>query len=128
MSSFYNLATVCPYKKEDCTENERLTLDPHLTERLAKSRDYDELKYLWTQWRDHSGKLMRSDYKNYVQLMNELAKENGYPNAGLYWQSDFEDPEFEELVDKTWLTVKPLYDQLHQYMKFKLIEIYGNWS
>lgn len=39
MSSIYNKATVCPYKNPNCQENERLTLDPDISKRMAVSRD-----------------------------------------------------------------------------------------
>lgn len=44
---------------------------------MTKSENYDELKWAWEQWRDKSGKLMRSEYKKYVALVNEVAKLNG---------------------------------------------------
>lgn len=128
MTTIYNSATVCPYEEQNCnaTSTNRLTLDPDISDRMAKSRNFDELKYLWIQWRKASGKLMRRNYKDYVTLMNEVAIGNGYPTAADYWKSDFEDPMFEQNIDKLWSEVKPLYDTLHTYMKYKLIEIYGN--
>lgn len=128
MTSIYNLATVCPFEDQNCPDKSenRLTLDPDITERFAKSRNFDELLYLWKAWRDESGKLMRSDYMDYVEILNEVATHNGYADASEYWQADFEEPHFEELVDDLWLKVKPLYDELHTYMRYKLISIYGN--
>lgn len=127
MTSIYNSATVCPYNKQNCSANspDRLSLDPQISDRFAKSRDYDELKYLWVEWRESTGKLMRSNYETYVDLMNRVAVGNNYTDASLYWQSDFEEPHFEEMVDNLWLDVEPLYDQLHTYMRYKLIAIYG---
>lgn len=127
MSSVYNTATVCPFDEQNCSKNSknRLTLDPDLDQRMAESRNFDELKYYWEQWRNESGKLMRTDYENYVDVMNEMAKGNGYANAGDYWKSSFEDAKFEEKIDALWLKVKPLYEALHSYMRYKLIDIYG---
>lgn len=127
MSSVYNTATVCPFEEQNCSETSknRLTLDPHITDKLASSRNFDELKYLWIKWRDASGKKMRSDYKIYVDLMNKVAVGNEHTDASAYWKDDFEDPNFEATVDALWLQVKPLYDQLHTYMRYKLMEIYG---
>lgn len=127
MSSIYNKATVCPFKQQNCSENspDRLTLDPHITERFAVSRDFDELQYLWKQWHDASGKLMRSQYHVYVELMNKVAIGNKFKDAAEYWKNDFETENFDQVIDKLWLDVKPLYDELHTYMRFKLIEIYG---
>lgn len=130
MVSIYNTATVCPYEEQNCsaTSKNRLTLDPDISERMATSRNFDELKYLWIQWRNESGKQMRSDYKEYVALINEVAKGNGYSNGADYWKSEFEDPMFEQNIDNLWSEVKPLYDALHTYMKYKLIGIYGKYA
>lgn len=127
MSAVYNSATVCPFAEQNCSKDakNRLTLDPEIEERLSESRNFDELKYLWTQWRDQSGKLMRSDYEKYVDIMNEMAKGNGFANAAEHWKSSFEDAKFEEKIDALWTKVEPLYDALHSYMRYKLIDIYG---
>lgn len=129
MQSIYNKATVCPFENKNCAESspDRLTLDPHISDRFTKSRNYEELKYLWIEWHKQSGKLMRNDYKEYVELMNKVAVGNGYKDASEYWQVDFEDPNFEKNVDDLWLAVKPLYDELHKYMRRKLIDIYGKY-
>lgn len=128
MTSIYNQATVCPFEEQNCSETSenRLTLDPHITKRFAESRNFDELKYLWVKWRDASGKRMRSKYQDYVDLMNEMANKNGHPDASVMWKDVFEAPNFESIVDDLWIKVKPLYDELHTYMRYKLMEIYGN--
>jgi peptidyl-dipeptidase A len=56
---------------------EGLTLDPEISAIMTKSQDYDELKWAWEQWREKSGKLMRGDYKKYVELVNKAATLNG---------------------------------------------------
>ena len=91
------------------------------------SRDFDELKYLWVQWHDATGPKMRASYKDYVDLMNEASKGNGFKNAAECWKDAFEDQQFEEHVDALWLKVKPLYDELHNYMRHKLLKIYGKY-
>ena len=44
---------------------------------MAESRDYDELLFAWKGWRDSAGKVLRNDYKRYVELANAAAKLNG---------------------------------------------------
>lgn len=44
---------------------------------MAESRDYDELLFAWKGWRDAAGKVLRQDYKRYVELANTAAKLNG---------------------------------------------------
>lgn len=127
MTTIYNSATVCPYKNQNCAKDDpnRLTLDPHISERFAVSRDYDELKYLWIKWHEASGQKIKTSYQDYVTLMNEVGKGNGYKNAAEYWKGEFEDQQFEEHVDALWEKVKPLYNELHTYMRLKLLNIYG---
>jgi peptidyl-dipeptidase A len=48
-----------------------------MEEVISKSRDYDELIYVWKGWRDVSGAKMRDDYKKYVELSNLAAEKNG---------------------------------------------------
>lgn len=52
-------------------------MDPEISAIMTKSENYDELKWAWEQWRENSGKKMRSEYKNYVDLVNKAAKLNG---------------------------------------------------
>lgn len=44
---------------------------------MAESRDYDELLFAWKGWRDSAGKVLRQDYKRYVELANKAATLNG---------------------------------------------------
>lgn len=126
MLTIYNKATVCPYTNQQCNKTkEGLTLDPHITDRFAQSRDFDELKYLWKEWHDNSGKLMRTNYTNYVNLINKVAIGNGFPDGSKWWQSHYEDEHFSENIDRIWSQIEPLYNELHTYMRYKLIEIYG---
>lgn len=48
-----------------------------ITHIMATSRDYEELKYVWEQWHDKSGKLMPDDYVQYVRINNDAAVLNG---------------------------------------------------
>lgn len=81
MEGIYNRAKICPFNNQDCDlTTEGLTLDPEIVEIMASSEDYDELKWAWEQWRNNSGKLMRSEYLKYVELVNKAAVENGNLN------------------------------------------------
>lgn len=77
MLGIYSQATICPYKQPNCTTDEALTLDPEIEQIMAHSVDYDELAYVWNEWREKTGKLMRNDYKKYVDVMNTAARANG---------------------------------------------------
>lgn len=42
---------------------------------MANSRDYDTLLRAWKGWRDETGKKIRTQYAEYVQLNNEGVRE-----------------------------------------------------
>lgn len=126
MTTIYSAAKICPYEKQICDLTlEGLPVSPNITDRFATSKNTDELKYLWKSVRDNTGKMMREQYKTYVNLMNTAAKGNNYEDASEWWQSQYETDYFESQIDELWQQIKPLYDELHTYVRYKLINIYG---
>ncbi|KAK7872177.1 hypothetical protein R5R35_001739 [Gryllus longicercus] len=125
MTSTYSTAKICPYKKQACALNEMLSLDPGIEEIISKSRDYDELTYVWKAWRDASGKLMRENYKKYVQLNNKAAEMNGFEDMGEMWRHDYDSESLKEEMLGLWETIEPLYVELHKYVRTKLKQHYG---
>ena len=95
---------------------------------MGESRDPSALKEMWESWHDNVGKPMRADYAREVEIANAGARELGYADVGAMWRSQYDMPadDFAKLVDKLWLQVKPLYDQLHCYTRTKLNEKYGD--
>ncbi|MCL4671802.1 MAG: M2 family metallopeptidase [Sphingomonadaceae bacterium] len=95
---------------------------------MGTNRNPDELKEMWASWHDNVGAPMKDDYVRMVALMNEGAKELGYADAGALWRSNYDmDPDaFAGLTDELWLEVKPLYESLHTYVRWKLNEKYGD--
>jgi peptidyl-dipeptidase A len=101
------------------------TLDD-LSEVIAKSRNYDELRDAWVGW--HSiAKPMRSKYQRFVELANEGSRELGYKDLGVMWRSGYDMPadDFEKESERLWSQVEPLYEQLHCYARKRLAERYG---
>jgi peptidyl-dipeptidase A len=98
-----------------------------IEEAMGTIRDPERLKEMWTSWHDNVGAPMRDDYTRLVSIANEGAKELGYEDVGAMWRSgyDMSDAEFAREMDRLWLQVKPLYDQLHCYVRAKLSEHYG---
>ena len=94
---------------------------------MGKVRDPEKLKEMWTSWHNNVGAPMRDDYIRLVTIANEGAKELGYADVGAMWRSGYDMPadEFAREMDRLWLQVKPLYDQLHCYVRAKLHEHYG---
>ena len=99
-----------------------------IEEKMGTSRNPNELAEMWASWNDNVGKPMRADYAREVEIANQGAKELGYADVGAMWRSQYDMPadDFAKLVDKLWLQVKPLYDQLHCYTRAKLNEKYGD--
>ena len=44
---------------------------------MATSTNYDELEYVWSEWRNAAGRTVRKQYIEYVDLNNKAAKANG---------------------------------------------------
>ncbi|ABS25988.1 M2 family metallopeptidase [Anaeromyxobacter sp. Fw109-5] len=97
-----------------------------LEEVLAKSRSYPELLDAWTGWHTISRE-MRPLYERLVTLGNEGAREIGFSDLGDLWRADYDmAPEaFEADVGRLWAEVKPLYDELHCYVRGRLQQAYG---
>ena len=128
METIYNDGKVCPFTNQNCdlTKDAYWTLNPDLEERLAKSDDPEELLYVFEKWHEATGKKMRDDFKQYVALVDKIAKANGYEEYGQVWRAKYEDENFEESVQVLWKGVEPLYNELHTYVRHKLIDKYGD--
>lgn len=123
MESIYSTAKICDYNdKTKCS----LSLEPEITEILRNSRDPEELKHVWLEWRNASGKKCRKLFEEYVQLSNEAAKLNNMTDLAELWNFDFESDNFENEILELWSQVEPLYLQLHAYVRRKLNEKYGD--
>lgn len=93
---------------------------------MAKSRKYDELLDAWRGWRTISPP-MRKSYTRFVEIMNEGARELGFQDTGDLWKSgyDMSSQQFEVEADRLWQQVKPLYEQVHCYVRGRLSKHYG---
>jgi len=62
-----------------------------------------------------------------VELSNEGAHELGFADLGELWRTgyDMTPAQFEQDTDRLWGQVKPLYDQLHCYVRARLQQRYG---
>ncbi|REL35095.1 M2 family metallopeptidase [Thalassotalea euphylliae] len=97
-----------------------------MSSKMATSRDYDELLELWQGWRTVSPD-MKPLYERQAELGNEGAQALGYADVGAMWRSKYDMPadEFAKELDRLWGQVKPLYDDLHCYVRAELGEHYG---
>uniref|UniRef100_A0A0P4W2J2 Angiotensin-converting enzyme n=1 Tax=Scylla olivacea TaxID=85551 RepID=A0A0P4W2J2_SCYOL len=122
MGTIYSTAKICDYKKKDSC---KLNLEPELTRILRTSRDYGELEHVWKMWRSASGRRMRGHYQQFVKLANKAAKLNDFENMGEMWIYPYESDTFRSDLQHLFMQLKPLYEQLHAYVRRKLREYYG---
>ncbi|XP_041066850.1 angiotensin-converting enzyme 2 [Carcharodon carcharias] len=131
MAAIYGTGTVCyPSEPSQCME-----LEPGLTKLMANSKDYNERLWAWEGWRVNVGKRLRPLYEGYVELKNKAAKMNGYEDYGDYWRGNYETDDDEEYaysrkdllrdVKSLFGEIKPLYRELHAYVRAKLGDTFG---
>ncbi|XP_041460863.1 angiotensin-converting enzyme-like [Lytechinus variegatus] len=119
MKGRYSTGKVC---KEDGT---CYNLNPGLSKIMASSRNYSELLWAWDSWRAAVGPANRQDFVRYVVLKNKVAVANGESNAATYWQSAYGNETFPVMVEELYQQIRPLYEQLHAYVRRKLYGVYG---
>jgi len=97
-----------------------------ISEIMSTSRDPKKLLDAWKGWSD-TARPAREDYRRFVELTNEGARELGYSDAGAMWRSKYDMPAeaFSAEIDRLWGQVKPLYDSLHCYVRSNLTKQYG---
>ena len=102
-----------------------LPLDPDLYKILGKSRNYTELEFAWKGWRDATGPKMKLVYQDFVNALNIGARENKWKDYGEYVRSWYEvGDRLESIAEALWLDLKPFYEELHAYVRFKLRKRY----
>jgi peptidyl-dipeptidase A len=94
---------------------------------MRQLRDPAKLAEVWTKWNDYAA-VMKPDFARMVEIANDGARELGYKDVGALWRSgyDMTPEDFEAETDRLWGQVKPLYDQLHCYVRAELNAKYGD--
>ncbi|MFI5173302.1 MAG: M2 family metallopeptidase [Terriglobia bacterium] len=121
MTSDYGKGKYCPEgEKGKC-----LTLND-MERILATSRNPEELRQIWLGWHKVSPPY-RPRYMRFVELANKGAREMGFKDVGVMWRSNYDmSPEaFAAEMERLWQQVKPLYDSLYTYTRWKLAKQYG---
>ncbi len=108
-----------------CSMETCYSLDPDLTDIMALSRDYELLLWTWKSWSDTIGTKTKSLFSQSILLQNKMAIENGYGDLSEYWLEDFEEENFENIMDYLYEEIRPVYQQLHAYVRRKLRNFYG---
>jgi len=121
MEGIYGAGKDCgPDGKGKCRDLEQLE------EVVNRSHDPKALLDAWVGW--HAvGRQIRPLYERFVVLANEGARDNGFADLGALWRSAYDMPpeDFERETDRIWAQVKPLYDELHCYVRAGLQKQYG---
>ena len=107
------------------TADKCLTL-PDMEDILRDSRDPKELLEVWMGWRTVSPP-MRRKYERFVELSNKGARGMGFADTSMLWRSryDMSPTAFTKELERLWKQLKPPYDSLHAYTRYRLIEKYG---
>ncbi|KFB53819.1 hypothetical protein ZHAS_00022060 [Anopheles sinensis] len=126
MNKNFDNVNVCQYRNEtNCNIKVVVTLNSEW-KMMAKSRDPEELKHYWVQWHDAAGKPVRKDFEKYVTLRQEAAQLNNITYSADYWLRKYDDSSFEAQIDAAIKQIRPLYEQLHAYVRYKLRKVYGS--
>ncbi|XP_025083196.1 angiotensin-converting enzyme-like isoform X2 [Pomacea canaliculata] len=120
MLEIYSKAKVC------LTPDTCLPLDPDVSDIMAKNRSYDGLAHVWTSWRDATGRKMKDLYAEFVRLGNEGVRTLGHTDMGEYWRSLYADDNFQSELETLLHQLQPLYQQLHAYVRNRLLKFYGD--
>ncbi len=95
---------------------------------MGTLRDPKQTAEIWQSWHEITGRPMRQDYTQLVEIANAGAKELGYADTGAMWRSqyDMSPEEFVAMEDRLLAELDPLYRQLHCYTRTKLNQKYGD--
>jgi peptidyl-dipeptidase A len=123
LDGMYGKGKYCP---GNTTDTSKCLGIEELDSLMAKTRDPKQLLDYWTGWHSISPP-MRDKYARLVTLSNLGAQEFGFKDTGDLWRSgyDMTPAEFSAELERTWTQLQPLYDELHAYVRFKLIQKYG---
>ncbi|XP_022119819.2 angiotensin-converting enzyme [Pieris rapae] len=122
MKSTYAKATICDFIDQSKCD---LTIEPGVTDVFSSSENAEELKHAWLEWHKAAGAASKSNFTEYVNMYNEAAKLNGFDNVAQWWLSEYETDDIEEQLANLWTQVKPLYQQIHAYVRRHLRLKYG---
>ncbi|WP_371764462.1 M2 family metallopeptidase [Massilia sp.] len=125
MTGAYGKAKYCPAAAAGAAKPDCMPLG-ELEKVLATSHDPARLKEVWLGWHAQSP-AYKQDYAKYVELSNKGARAMGYADTGALWRSryDMAPDAFSAEMERLWQQVKPLYDSLHTYTRYKLRQAYG---
>ncbi|XP_017853861.1 angiotensin-converting enzyme [Drosophila busckii] len=123
MESNYAKVKVCDFKDAKKCD---LALEPEIEEIITKSRNPEELKYYWREFYDKAGTAVRPQFEKYIELNTKAAHLNNFTSGAEVWLDEYEDPTFEKQLEAIFAEIRPLYEQVHGYVRYRLRQHYGN--
>ena len=110
---------------------------------MINSESYSERLWSWLGWRTNVGDAIRPHFETYIEMKNKWAQVNGFDDYGQYWRSDYEmeNDNFNDLgililrqfkmqnivlALEEFEKIKPLYQELHAYVRHRLAETFGD--
>lgn len=128
LESLYGKGKYCSPKlkgKGNERSSDCLALE-ELSDVLAKERDYDLLLEAWRGWHTVAPP-MRPMFARLVELGNKGARELGFRDMSEIWKGSYDmtSDQFAAEMLRLWTEVRPLYEQLHCYVRAKLRKKYG---
>ena len=123
MRGVYGKGKWCP----DAAKPEACMNIDDITKLMATSRNEKEIRQAWEGWHTISPPI-KKDYQRFTELSNKGAKELGFADTGAMWRAKYDMPPdaFTKELDRLWEQVRPLYVQLHAYVRMKLRQKYGD--
>ena len=123
MRGVYGKGKWCP----DAAKPESCKNIDDITKTMATSRNEKEVRQAWEGWQTISPPI-KNDYTRFAELSNKGARELGFADTGAMWRAKYDMPpdDFTKELDRLWDQVRPLYLQLHAYVRMKLHQKYGD--
>ncbi|XP_046683551.1 angiotensin-converting enzyme-like [Homalodisca vitripennis] len=125
MVDIYSSMKIKEYQSSNSTPT--LNIDD-ISNKLANSDNPCEMAYYWDGWHTSVGKAVKDRFQEYVELENEAAVLNNYTDNAAKWIAKYETDDFENVIAKLMKKIRPLFKQLHAYVRRKLWLYYGKDS
>uniref|UniRef100_A0A1W7R9Y0 Angiotensin-converting enzyme n=1 Tax=Hadrurus spadix TaxID=141984 RepID=A0A1W7R9Y0_9SCOR len=122
ISNIYHNAAVCLYE-EDSVNVEKECKKKWISEIydiFEKDNNWKKREHYWASWRNATGKKIKERFQQNYKSIAKIYSGNEY------WALNYNttrDNMFQD-IDKAWKELLPLYQQLHAYIRRKLIKKY----
>lgn len=124
LEGFY-AATICPYEKQNCKENERFGYYNGLRQEMLKTYDPEKLKYLWIAYHDAINEHVSAIYKEEFPKSKKPSPRQSYSGLNDYHRKGTSETPYEDAEDMI-SDILPFYRKLHAFARYRLKEKFPN--